>query len=135
MTTFYEAVGGEDTFTQVVHEFYKHVKEDALIGPMYPHDDWEGAEDRLRWFLAQYWGGPQTFSEHRGHPRLRMRHHPFSIGEAERDRWLDMMHEAMDTIPKEQLDDAHRAAMWEHMVKVANILINRIDLPDPSQNQ
>ena len=135
MTTFYEAVGGEDTFTQVVHEFYKRVKEDALIGPMYPHDDWEGSEDRLRWFLAQYWGGPQTFSEHRGHPRLRMRHHPFSIGEAERDRWLDMMHEAMDTIPKEQLDDAHRAAMWEHMVKVANILINRIDLPDPSQNQ
>lgn len=135
MTTFYEAVGGEETFTQVVHEFYKRVKEDPLIGPMYPHDDWEGAEDRLRWFLAQYWGGPQTFSEHRGHPRLRMRHHPFSIGEAERDRWLDMMHEAMDTIPKEQLDDAHRAAMWEHMVKVANILINRIDLPDPSQNQ
>ena len=135
MTTFYEAVGGEDTFTQVVHEFYKRVKEVDLIGPMYPHDDWEGAEDRLRWFLAQYWGGPQTFSEHRGHPRLRMRHHPFSIGEAERDRWLDMMHEAMDTIPKEQLDDAHRAAMWEHMVKVANILINRIDLPDPSQNQ
>ncbi len=135
MTTFYEAVGGEDTFTQVVHEFYKRVKEDDLIGPMYPHDDWEGAEDRLRWFLAQYWGGPQTFSEHRGHPRLRMRHHPFSIGEAERDRWLDMMHEAMDTIPAEQLDDTHRAAMWEHMVKVANMLINRMDLPDPSQNQ
>ena len=134
-TSFYDAVGGEETFSTFVHRFYQQVREDDLIGPMYPHDDWEGAEDRLRWFLAQYWGGPQTFSEHRGHPRLRMRHHPFSIGEAERDRWLDMMHEAMDTIPKEQLDDAHRAAMWEHMVKVANILINRIDLPDPSQNQ
>ena len=134
-TSFYDAVGGEETFSTFVHRYYQQVREDDLIGPMYPHDDWEGAEDRLRWFLAQYWGGPQTFSEHRGHPRLRMRHHPFSIGEAERDRWLDMMHEAMDTIPKEQLDDAHRAAMWEHMVKVANILINRIDLPDPSQNQ
>lgn len=124
-TSFYDAVGGEETFSTFVHRFYQQVREDDLIGPMYPHDDWEGAEQRLKWFLAQYWGGPQTFSENRGHPRLRMRHHHFSIGQAERDRWLELMSNAINTISEDQLDDAHRAALWNHMERVADMLINK----------
>lgn len=123
--SFYASVGGEETFHKLVHEFYIRMRKDDLIGPMYPDDDWEGAEDRLRWFLAQYWGGPQTFSENRGHPRLRMRHHQFPIGPAEAQRWLDIMDEAMATIDDTTLPPAHRHAMREHMERVANMLINR----------
>lgn len=124
---FYDDIGGEATFNKVVSEFYRRMRTDDLIGPMYPDDDWEGAEQRLKWFLAQYWGGPQTFSEQRGHPRLRMRHAHFSIGVPEAERWLSIMKEALDTIPSSELDDAHRAAMWDHMVRVADMLINRLD--------
>ncbi|GAA1471438.1 globin [Corynebacterium felinum] len=120
--SFYEAVGGEELFKKVVHLFYQEMKTDDLIGPMYPHDDWEGAEDRLRWFLVQYWGGPQTFSEQRGHPRLRMRHAHFPIGEKEAQRWLDIMGRAMDQV---EMPEAHRHAMWDHMERVAAMLINR----------
>ncbi|MEJ5928636.1 globin [Corynebacterium sp. H128] len=123
--TFYEEVGGEATFNKLVAEFYRRMRSDDLIGPMYPEDDWEGAEDRLKWFLSQYWGGPQTFSEQRGHPRLRMRHAHFAIGMPEAERWLAIMQEALDTIPASELDDAHRTAMWDHMVRVAEMLINR----------
>ncbi|WP_083284005.1 globin [Corynebacterium sp. HMSC28B08] len=121
---FYEAVGGEETFRKVVHEFYKQVPADDILGPMYPDDDLEGAEDRLRWFLAQYWGGPQEFNIQRGHPRLRMRHARFHIDEAARDRWLELMSKAMATVDEDTLPDAHRAAMWDHMERVANMLIN-----------
>lgn len=124
MSSFYEAIGGEETFRAIVHEFYKQIPEDDILGPMYPADDLSGAEDRLRWFLEQYWGGPQTFNAKRGHPRLRMRHAPFAIDEAARDRWLELMARAIATIPREKLPDAYRAAMWEHMERVANMLIN-----------
>ncbi len=122
--TFYEAVGGEETFRTVVHEFYRRVREDDILGPMYPHDDWEGAEDRLRWFLAQYWGGPQEFTARRGHPRLRMRHARFTVDPAARDRWLELMGAAMDSVDRYTLPDAYREAMWDHMVRVANMLVN-----------
>ena len=116
-----------DTFERLVHDFYSQVKEDDVIGPMYPDNDWEGAEQRLTWFLAQYWGGPQLFSENRGHPRLRMRHMPFSIGEAERDRWLEIMSASLADISDEELPRPQREAMWNHMVQVADMLINRFD--------
>lgn len=122
--SFFAAVGGEETFTLVVHRFYQQVKEDDLIGPMYPADDWEGAEDRLRWFLMQYWGGPTTFSDNRGHPRLRMRHAPFQIGEKEAQRWLDLMDNAIDSVDEQTLPTAYREAMRQHMQKVAHMLIN-----------
>ncbi|AKK06753.1 truncated hemoglobin [Corynebacterium mustelae] len=125
--SFFDSVGGEETFQLVVHRFYQQVREDDLIGPMYPVDDWEGAEDRLRWFLMQYWGGPQTFSENRGHPRLRMRHAPFEIGEKEAERWLEMMDNAIDSIDEHTLSLSHRAAMREHMQRVAYMLINKPD--------
>lgn len=101
--SFYESVGGEETFHLIVHRFYERMRNDDLIGPMYPDDDWEGAEDRLRWFLAQYWGGPQTFSENRGHPRLRMRHAHFPIGMNEAQRWLDIMSDTLDSIDEATL--------------------------------
>ncbi|MDK6302711.1 globin [Corynebacterium sp. UMB9976] len=124
MGTFYDAVGGEETFRTIVSEFYKQVKHDDILGPMYPADDMAGAEDRLRWFLAQYWGGPETFNEKRGHPRLRMRHAQFHIDEAARDRWLELMANAMETVDEETLPAEHRAAMWDHMERVAQMLVN-----------
>src|SRR5690606_8336699 len=89
--TFYDAVGGDATFTRLVRRFYEGVATDPLLRPMYPEEDLTGAEERLRMFLVQYWGGPNTYSERRGHPRLRMRHMPFKVNPAARDRWLHHM--------------------------------------------
>jgi len=93
--TVYDQLG-EVGFAALVSAFYQGVKKDDLIGPMYPQDDWEGAEQRMRDFLIFRFGGPQRYIEERGHPRLRMRHMPFAIGEAERDRWLALMEQAFD---------------------------------------
>ncbi len=87
---------GEEGLNNLVSAFYKRVKEDSLLSPMYPNDDWEGAQERLADFLIYRCGGSQKYIEERGHPRLRMRHMPFHIGTAERDRWLKLMGEAMD---------------------------------------
>ena len=87
---------GEDGFARLVAAFYRRVRGDDLIGPMYPPEDWEGAERRLADFLIFRFGGSERYLQERGHPRLRMRHVPFSIGEAERDRWLKLMGAAMD---------------------------------------
>lgn len=89
---------GEDGFTRLVAAFYRRVRADDLIGPMYPPEDWEGSEKRLADFLIFRFGGSDRYIQERGHPRLRMRHGPFSIGEAERDRWLAMMNAAMDEV-------------------------------------
>ena len=89
--TFYDAVGGEETFRRLVHRFYQGVAEDPVLRPLYPEADLSGAEVRLRMFLEQYWGGPRTYSEQRGHPRLRMRHAPFAVDQADRDAWLRQM--------------------------------------------
>lgn len=86
---------GESGFTRLVAAFYRRVKTDDLIGPMYPEGEWEESEERLREFLLFRFGGKQDYIEKRGHPRLRMRHMPFRIGVAERDRWLEMMEAAM----------------------------------------
>ncbi|HEX8934774.1 MAG TPA: globin, partial [Pseudonocardiaceae bacterium] len=93
---FYEAVGGEQTFRRIVGRFYELVAKDEVLRPLYPGEDLEPAEERLRLFLMQYWGGPHTYSAQRGHPRLRMRHVPFRIGPAERDAWLRCMRTAVD---------------------------------------
>ncbi len=93
---------GEAGFTKMVAAFYRRIKEDDLIGPMYPEEDLVGAEERLRDFLLFRFGNDPRYQEKRGHPRLRMRHAPFSIGEAEAVRWLELMDEAMDEtkVPK-----------------------------------
>ncbi|WP_082126742.1 globin [Allosalinactinospora lopnorensis] len=119
--TFYEAVGGEETFVRLVRRFYEGVAEDPVLRPLYPGDDLGPAEERLRLFLMQYWGGPRTYSEQRGHPRLRMRHAPFRVGAQERDRWLAHMRAAMDGIA---LPAALDRQMWEYMVMAAHSMVN-----------
>ncbi|WJY68638.1 globin [Corynebacterium auris] len=121
--SLYEQLG-EDFFRRLVHGFYQQVKTDDLIGPMYPADDWAGAEDRLRWFLVQYWGGPHTFQEQRGRPMLRKRHFPFSIGMAEAERWLELMGRSLDQFEEAELGPAERAQLWNHMQRVAYMMIN-----------
>nr|VDG62999.1 Truncated hemoglobin [Streptococcus thermophilus] len=125
MDSLYSALGGEDFFRRLVSGFYTQVKTDDLIGPMYPDDDWDGAEDRLRWFLAQYWGGPPTFNEQRGAPMLRRRHFPFRIGMAEAERWLELMSTSLDQFSEEELNPAQREALWNHMQRVAYMMINQ----------
>ncbi|RKS04908.1 hemoglobin [Nocardiopsis sp. Huas11] len=119
--TFYEAVGGEETFTRLVRRFYEGVAEDPVLRPMYPEEDLGPAEERLRLFLIQYWGGPRTYNDQRGHPRLRMRHVPFRIGAAERDRWLEHMRAAVDSIA---LPEALERQLWEYMVMAAHSMVN-----------
>lgn len=123
--TLYDAVGGDDFFRRLVHGFYAQIKNDDLIGPMYPEDDLAGAEDRLRWFLVQYWGGPREYQAQRGNPMLRKRHFPFPIGEAEADRWLDLMAKSMEQFDSDELPEPYRAQMWNHMQRVAYMMINQ----------
>jgi hemoglobin len=96
--TTYEAVGGAATFRTLVERFYARVASDPLLRPIYPEEDLSGATERLTLFLIQYWGGPDTYSARRGHPRLRLRHQPFAIGQAERDAWLGHMTAAVETL-------------------------------------
>ncbi len=96
--SFYEQVGGHDTFHRLVHRFYVGVAGDPELKAMYPEEDLGPAEDRLRMFLEQYWGGPTAYSEQRGHPRLRMRHHPYAVTPHMRDRWLHHMREAVEEL-------------------------------------
>ena len=120
--SFYEAVGGEETFRRLVHVFYQGVAADPELRPVYPSKDLGPAEEHLRLFLMQYWGGPRTYDERRGHPRLRMRHAHFSIGEAERDAWLRHMRAAMDEL---ELDPKQDSQLWDYLVMAAHSLVNR----------
>ncbi|MEU8245813.1 globin [Nonomuraea sp. NPDC048916] len=120
-TSFYDAVGGEETFRRLVHRFYEGVAKDPLLRPLYPEEDLTGAEDRLRGFLIQYWGGPNTYSQERGHPRLRMRHVPFVIGEAEREAWLKHMRDGVDSL---ELPEELETRLWTYLVNAARSLVN-----------
>ncbi|MER7016122.1 globin [Saccharopolyspora sp. NPDC000359] len=120
-TSFYEQVGGEPTFHRIVARFYEEVAKDELLRPLYPEEDLGPAEERLRLFLIQYWGGPHTYSDRRGHPRLRMRHAPFKIGPAERDAWLRCMRIAVD---EAALSPQHRDELWQYMEMAAQSMVN-----------
>ena len=120
--TFYDAVGGEETFRRLVHHFYAGVAEDPLLRPLYPEPDLAGAEERLRMFLVQYWGGPRTYQEQRGHPRLRMRHAPFAIGIAERDAWLRHMRAAVDSL---DLPESALVPLWDYLEMAAHSMVNQ----------
>ncbi|MCL9795699.1 globin [Frankia sp. AgKG'84/4] len=122
--TFFDAVGGEPTFRRLVARFYEGVANDPVLRPLYPEDDLAGAEERLRLFLIQYWGGPSDYQELRGHPRLRLRHAPFSIGTAERDAWLVVMRAAVDSL---QLPPEQFTTLWNYLTMAANSLQNRAD--------
>lgn len=118
---FYEAVGGEETFRTVVGRFYELVRSDEVLRPLYPEEDLGVAEERLRLFLMQYWGGPRTYSAQRGHPRLRMRHAPFRIGLAERDAWLHCMRIAVDEV---EMEEAYRTVLWNYLEMAAHSMVN-----------
>ncbi|HEX3956679.1 MAG TPA: globin [Trebonia sp.] len=126
--TFFDAVGGEETFRRLVHRFYQGVATDPVLRAVYPEDDLGPAEERLRLFLIQYWGGPSTYHEQRGHPRLRMRHVPFRIGEPERDAWLQHMRTALDEVA---LPDPLDAQIWDYLVMAANSLVNEVPADGP----
>ncbi|MFF2353795.1 globin [Kitasatospora sp. NPDC058115] len=119
--TFFEQVGGEPTFRRLVHRFYQGVAEDELLRPMYPEEDLGPAEERFALFLIQYWGGPRTYSEQRGHPRLRMRHVPFKVDRAAHDAWLKHMRVALDELGLPE--DAERQ-LWEYLTYAAASMIN-----------
>lgn len=122
--SFYDAVGGAKTFDAIVSRFYEQVAEDEILRPLYPEKDLSGAEERLRMFLEQYWGGPRTYSEQRGHPRLRMRHMPFRITPIERDAWLRCMHTAVASIDAQTLDDERRRELLAYLEMAAHSLVN-----------
>ncbi|GAA4919546.1 globin [Streptomyces coeruleoprunus] len=119
--TFYEQVGGEETFRRLVHRFYQGVAEDPLLRPMYPEEDLGPAEERLALFLMQYWGGPRTYSDNRGHPRLRMRHAPFIVDRAAHDAWLRHMRVAVDEL---QLPAEQERQLWDYLAYAAASMVN-----------
>lgn len=119
--SFYDAVGGHDTFVQLVATFYAEVAGDPLLRPMYPNEDLSDPAARLTMFLEQYWGGPTTYSEVRGHPRLGMRHAPFAVTPAARDRWLTHMRTALD---QSDMSPEHKATFWEYVDRAAHFLVN-----------
>jgi hemoglobin len=121
-TTSLHAELGENRLRELVAAFYRRVREDPLLGPLYPQDDWAGAEKRLADFLIFRFGGPPTYLEERGHPRLRMRHLPFSIGIAERDRWLDLMGAAMGEI---DITPSQAAILGAFFAQVADFMRNQ----------
>ncbi|MGN6300175.1 MAG: globin [Angustibacter sp.] len=123
-TSFYDQVGGHETFRKLVAEFYRGVAHDEPLKALYPEEDLGPAEDRLRMFLEQYWGGPTTYSEQRGHPRLRMRHHPFKVTPAQRDRWLHHMMAAVDTLDLAPADDL---LLRDYLERAAHSLVNSLD--------
>ena len=123
-STFYDEVGGHDTFQRLVDAFYRGVADDEVMRPMYPEDDLGPAADRLMLFLIQYWGGPSTYSEQRGHPRLRMRHIPFHVNPDARDRWLQHMRAAMDEV---QLPPMYDATMWDYFQRAAHAMVNTFE--------
>lgn len=123
-TTFYEQVGGHETFDLLVRRFYEGVAADPVLKPMYPDDDMEGAIWRLTTFLEQYWGGPGTYSEQRGHPRLRMRHNPFHVNPDARDRWLGHMRAAVESLT---LAPLHEATLWDYLERAAFAMVNTFE--------
>jgi hemoglobin len=130
--SFYEAVGGEEMFTRLVHRFYQEVAADPELLASYPTpQDLGPAEEHLRLFLIQYWGGPATYNELRGHPRLRMRHVRFHIGVTERDLWLKHMRTALD---EQALTEVLDVQLWDYLVMAAQSLVNAVpeNTPGPS---
>ena len=122
--SFYDAVGGHDTFVRLVDAFYAGVAVDPELRAMYPEEDLGPAAHRLTMFLEQYWGGPTTYSAERGFPRLRMRHAPFAVNPAARDRWLAHMRAAVDGLDLARL---HAAELWDYLERAAHSMVNTFE--------
>jgi len=122
--SFYQAVGGHETFVRLVDRFYAGVAEDPELRALYPGEDLGPATERLRMFLEQYWGGPTTYNQLRGHPRLRMRHAPFKVNPDARDRWLRHMRDAVDSLG---LDPGLEGVLWDYLERAAWSMVNTFD--------
>ena len=120
--SFFEDIGGHAAFDRIVRQFYEGIKSDVVLRPMYP-DDLDGAVWRLRAFLEQYWGGPTSYSDERGHPRLRARHSTFRIDDDARDRWLRHMTAAVDA---EALSPLHRETLMDYLDRAAHAMVNTV---------
>lgn len=123
-TTFYDEIGGAETIRTIVHRFYEGVATDDVLRPMYPEEDLGPAEERFRLFLIQYWGGPTTYSEQRGHPRLRMRHAPYPVDPAARDHWLTHFRAALDEVALPPEQDQQ---FWDYVTHAAQFMVNTME--------
>jgi hemoglobin len=121
---FYAVIGGHDTFVRLVEEFYRGVAGDPALRAMYPEEDLGPAAERLTLFLEQYWGGPTTYSDARGHPRLRARHAPYPVSPQARERWLAHMRVAVDSLG---LAPLHHAELWDYLERAARAMVNTVD--------
>jgi hemoglobin len=130
VTTFYDEIGGSATIRAIVARFYEGVATDEVLRPLYPEDDLGPAEERFAMFLEQYWGGPTTYSEQRGHPRLRMRHAPFAVTPTAKDHWLTHFRAALD---ESSLTPEQDAQFWDYVTHAAQFMVNSIE--DLSQRQ
>jgi hemoglobin len=129
VTTLYDEVGGESTFRRLVDLFYDEVETDPVLLPLYPAEDLGpggAARDRLAMFLMQYWGGPTTYSDTRGHPRLRMRHAGWRITSRERDAWLSHM---LSAVAKLDISEDAREQLADYLMGAAHSLVNAPDEP------
>jgi hemoglobin len=124
VSTFYEEIGGEETIRAIVHRFYEGVAEDPALRPMYPEADLGPAEERFALFLMQYWGGPTTYSDERGHPRLRMRHAPFEVTPSSAARWLHHFRAGLDAVALTPEQDAQ---FWDYVTHAAQFMVNAPD--------
>lgn len=122
--SFYTTVGGHETFVRLVEAFYAGVADDPVLRPLYPEEDLGPAAERLTLFLEQYWGGPTTYSDTRGHPRLRMRHAPYKVDPDARDRWLAHMRAAVETLGLAPLP---KAELWDYLERAAHSLVNTVE--------
>ena len=127
-TSFYDLVGGHDTFVRLVHGFYEGVAGDPALRALYPEEDLGPAEIRLRMFLEQYWGGPTLYSQLRGHPRLRMRHTPYAVTPEQRNRWL---HHMLTAVAGLGLTPEQQDRLTDYLVRAADQMINAPDDDPP----
>ena len=122
--TFYDQIGGHETFVRLVDVFYDGVAADPVLRSLYPEEELTGAKERLRMFLEQYWGGPTTYSQQRGHPRLRMRHAPFRVNPDARDRWLSHMRAAVESL---RLAPMLESVLWDYLERAAWSMVNTME--------
>lgn len=126
----FERFGGHEFFDTLIGQFYARVATDPVLRPLYPEDDLRPAAERLQLFLEQYWGGPTTYSQERGHPRLRMRHAPFPVDAAAHDAWLANMRAALDAaVAQHAVSDQDEAELWEYLERAALAMVNTFPGP------
>jgi hemoglobin len=123
VSTFYDEIGGHETFRRIVARFYEGVATDPVLRPLYPEEDLGPAAERFTLFLVQYWGGPTTYSDNRGHPRLRMRHAPFPVTSSAAQRWLTHFRAALDSV---ELTPEQDAQFWDYVTHAAQFMVNTL---------